>query len=171
MRPSEGWAVFGRVGASSAATVTALDASGGFAGSAPVAVTASTTTGRRLFTRTNAQGMSLRGYVADDPERFDFACSIDEAVAAGGEPTTATGEKLHVGPRKSFGVVEGAPATCWGLSAASDVARVRVTTPDGKVSDEMSPVDGWAALGMRGGGTATIEAIGEGDTVVASLPA
>ena len=122
----------------------------------------------RLFLRTTADGVALRGYLQTMDERYNVQPECDpnswcpppecnpstyfmaelsnnEAVAQGGSPEFPVDGLAASRGEVPLGQMEGAPARAYIVQTVSGVVSVRGTWPDGFV-DEMQPVNGWAIV-------------------------
>jgi hypothetical protein len=141
---------------------------------------------KRLFVRTTADGVTIRGLeldVAQSP--VDAACSaalptfqselstsamVSNVVAPVGDTSTTLSAAVTV-----VGQPEQAPVWMADAHAAAGIALVRAHFADGS-TDEMAPVDGWVALAhdapaglAKGPTTATLEGLdGQGKVVASS---
>jgi hypothetical protein len=142
----------------------------------------------RLFLRTTADGVALRGYLQSsgaptpqpmcdsnswcppaecNPTSYFLAeLSTAEAVAQNGSPEFPLTKAAVFMGEVPLGEMEGAPARAYMVRTNSDVTNVRASWPDGSV-DEMAPVNGWAIVAHAGAtGANRLEAIlADGSTV------
>jgi hypothetical protein len=136
----------------------------------------------RLFLRTTADGVALRGYLQQmdksmngqpmcDPSSwcpppecnpttyFMAELSSTEAVAQNGSPQFPLDGPAAARGETQLGQMEGAPVSSYMVQTNSDVTNVRATWPDGFV-DEMAPVNGWAMVAHSGAtAPSTLEAV------------
>ncbi|MEY2423739.1 MAG: hypothetical protein QOI95_3806 [Acidimicrobiaceae bacterium] len=132
----------------------------------------------RLFLRTTAEGVALRGYLQEmdlglqggmpmceagqwcpppecNPSTYFMAeLSNDEAVSQNGSPQFPLDGPAASRGQGYHGQQEGAPVSSYMVQTSSDVLTVRGTWPDGFV-DEMQPVNGWAIVAHSGSAPAS----------------
>jgi hypothetical protein len=145
----------------------------------------------RLFVRTTADGVALRGYLQKNDSTFagQPACdpnswcpppecnpstffmaelSSTEAVAQNGSPEYPLDGPAASRGETQLGQMEGAPVSSYMVQTNSDVTNVRATWPDGFV-DEMAPVNGWAIVAHAGNTPPTTIEVVLGDGSVTPL--
>jgi hypothetical protein len=141
------------------ATPTPTPGSGGVA-----APSSGPPTATRLFVRTTADDVTIRGYLRAfggmDGGPIPPSCYApkvltaelsDDAVASqtGSSPLVLPDPNpVTVVSRNPVGITEGSPIATVTVQAAAGVATVVATFGDGS-SDQMAPVDGWAVLAHR----------------------
>jgi hypothetical protein len=112
----------------------------------------------KIFVRTTADGITIRGYKSADPPpqpagcpasffpRFNAEVSTADIVATSSAGWFNAESKPLLGfTILTLGVAEGAPVWVVTAQVDSTVSQVRATFADGK-TDQMAPVGGWAAL-------------------------
>lgn len=119
---------------------------------------------RRLFVRTTAEGVTIRGHVVaiappggcapdrECPVWFLPLLSTPEAVGFTPHyfpPEVLAPGKLGVHGPTYFGIEEGSPVTAYVVAAATDVTTVRIRYLDG-FTDEAVVVEEWTVLAHRG---------------------
>ncbi len=127
---------------------------------------------QRLFIRTGADGVVLRGYVASyggqmyekagcdannwcpppecvSSDQFLGELSNDAAVGQTGAGPMPLHAPAELRSQLFFGEPEGAQVTGWVIEANDTITNVRATWPDGFV-DEMAPQQGWAMVAHTG---------------------
>jgi hypothetical protein len=126
-----------------------------------------------LFTRTTADGVTIRAYVQDfgpPPDAAVMSCpaeawcpppecnpasmlvpelSTDAAVAQQYTPAFPVSDGAAWAVQIDFGEQEGAVTSARAVRVADGVTHVTATWPDGTV-DEMDPIGGWAVLAHAG---------------------
>jgi hypothetical protein len=118
----------------------------------------------RVFVRTTADGIQIRGYQLDQvAEAAAAACGAfvpllaeysDNLVAGSTSPFAFTPQQPNpvlVEQASVAGLVEGSPIWLATVRAGSAVAKVVAHFPDGS-TDEMAPVKGWAVLAHHASG-------------------
>jgi len=143
---------------------------------------------KKLFARTTADGVTVRGYLqtnsgpvpqpmcptnqwcppaeCNPTSFFNAEVSNNDAVSMGGNPVFPLDAAADNRGEVPLGQMEGSPASVFMVQTNDQVTNVRATWSDGAV-DEMAPVDGWALVAHQGAASSSsiVAALKDGSTL------